>query len=102
MTFQKLYATMIASGQTRLERQFATSFQWLLIEEQLTKRLDGGPLHRNSAIVALLVEAERRTSIIVQHLVSTPFDDDPEHAVEVLDAHLTDFATMAMLPMSSE
>ena len=92
------YATLVTSGSTRLERQFATSFQWLLIGEQLIRRLDTGPLHRSSAIVALLLEADRRASVVIQHLVSTPFDVPADTAVDTLDSHLLEFATMPVYP----
>jgi hypothetical protein len=90
------YAAMMGYGQLRLERQFATSFQWVLIEQQLARRLDTGPLHRASAVVALLVDLDRRASIVVQHLMSTPLDVEPPDAVAMLDAHLQECAEMPL------
>jgi hypothetical protein len=96
------YAGLVNHGATRLDRQFLTPFQWLLIEQQLARRIDTGPLHRSSAIVALLLEADRRADVIVHHLVNTPLDVSPDEAAAVLDSHLLEFSAMPAYAVKPE
>jgi len=93
------YASVLAAGATRLDRQLVTPFQWLLLGEQLRGRVNAGPLARASAIVAFLLGADDRSSIVVQHLVSTPFDAAPEDAAATLDTHLLEVAAMSPYPI---
>ena len=86
------YASVLDHREWRIERTPASPFQWLCVEEQLGRRIPGGPLHRGSANVGLLVDEPHRASITVEHLMSTPLDLPAETAAETLDEHLLQFA----------
>lgn len=86
------YASVLDHREFRIERTPASPFQWLCVEEQLGRRIPGGPLHRASAIVGLLVDEPRRASVTVEHLMSTPLDIPADTAAETLDEHLLQFA----------
>src|SRR5690348_15771623 len=87
------YASVLDHRALRIERTPASPFQWLCVEEQLERRIPGGPLHRASAIVGLLVDEPRRASVTVEHLMSTPLDLPPDTAAETLDEHLLQIAS---------
>jgi hypothetical protein len=86
------YAGVLNRGASMIDRQLTSAFHWLNVEDQLSNRIDAGPLHRSSPIVALLLEADRRSSIIVEHLVSTPLEVRTGDVTATLDAHLREFA----------
>ena len=73
----------------RLDRRHPTPSQWKEIELDLTVGLPPGPLDATSAVVEVLLDANRRRSTIVQYVNVLPVEVvRAETAATVLDALL--------------
>jgi hypothetical protein len=73
----------------RLDRRHPTPSQWKEIELDLTVGLPSAPLESTSAVVEVLLDANRRRSTIVQYLNVLPVEvAQVEATATVLDALL--------------
>jgi hypothetical protein len=61
------YTSVLAAGGTRFDRRHALPSQWKELEADLA-RLQTSPLDRSSTIVQVLLDADRRSNVIVQPL----------------------------------
>jgi hypothetical protein len=85
------YASVLPVGADRLDRRHALPSQWKELEVDLA-RLPASPLDRSSRVVQLLLDVDRRSSVIVQPLTGLPTDGEPQHSAQLLDTLLKGMA----------
>jgi hypothetical protein len=83
------YASIAWPGAERLDRRHATPRHWKQIELDLQLGLPSGPLDATSWMVDVLLDANRRRSLVVQYVSVLPVEVvRAETASTVLDALL--------------
>lgn len=86
------YAALLGVGSDHFDRRLGLTSLWKEVDAEIATRLPASPLDERSALVRLLVDAERRPAVVVQPLTGIPADGDPEHSARVLDSLLRGLA----------
>ena len=93
------YASVLAVWADRFDRRHGFPSHWKELEADLARGLPPAPLDRTSSVVRLLIDADRRSQVVVRPLTGMPADGEPERSAQLLDAMLKGLAVRPSLSL---